>query len=102
MPIQLWVLERRDGADRNDLGNTALEACRVARAREGIRSARFYWYGPDTIVLLTEGDAAALDAPASADGAKAAFAMADMARLVMNWRLVEPRAGEETYRRAGR
>jgi len=102
MPIQLQVLERRDGADRRELGNTALAACRAARAREGVSSARFYWYLADTVVILTEGEATALDAPGSAEGARAAFALADMARLVMNWRLVEPRAGEETYRRAGR
>ncbi len=102
MPIQLYAFERRDNADRRELGNTALALCRAARAREGISSSRFYWYGPDTVVILTEGEATALDAPTSADAAKALFALADLARLVMNWRLAEPRAGEETYRRAGR
>lgn len=105
MPIQLTVMERRDNADRRELGNTVLALCRAARARDGITSSKFYWYWTDTIVVVTEGETAALDAPGTAapeEYARAGFALADMARLVMNWRLAEPRAGEETYRRAGR
>ena len=102
MPIQLYVCERRDNADRMALGNAALAACRSIRAREGINASRFYWYGADTVVILTEGEAAALDAPGDADYARAAFDLMDLARMTMNWRLTDPGSGEETYRRAGR
>ena len=102
MSIQLIVLERRDSADRVALGNAALAACRIIRTRDGIRSSRFYWYGADTVVILTEGEAEALDAPIDEDYARAAFDLSDLARMTMDWRLVEPRVGEETYRLAGR
>jgi len=106
MPIQLQVFERRDSADRRELGNTALAVCRAIRAREGISSSRFYWNWTDTIVVVTEGETAALDSSFGTDWpeehARAGFALADIARLVMSWRLFEPRAGEEMYRRAGR
>ncbi|MBW1711077.1 MAG: hypothetical protein JRJ73_14555 [Deltaproteobacteria bacterium] len=67
MPIQLVVWERRDGADRVDLGNAALAWCRAARAVEGVHSSKFYWYGPDTIVFLTEGETVTFDAPGGPD-----------------------------------
>jgi len=105
MPIQMGAWERRDNADRRAMGNTALELCRILRKRDGITSSRFYWYGTETIVVLTEGEAAALDTPsqgAPADYARVGFALADMARNILNWRLADPRTGEETYRQAGR
>ena len=105
MPIQMSIWERRDSADRRALAEKALELCRIAKAREGMRSARFFWYMVDTIVFLFEGEAKALDNPgaaAPADYARVAFEFADMARFTLNWRLAEPRAGEESYRAAGR
>ena len=105
MPIQLRIWERRDGADRREIGNTALAMCRIIRRGDGITSSKFYWYGPDRVVMLTEGEAAALDTlgPASLeDYDRAVFELADMARIIMDWRLVDPRAGEESYRLAGR
>ena len=102
MSIQLYVWERRDSADRVALGNAALDLCRSTRAIKGISSSKFYWYGPDTVVTLTEGETEALDAPIDADSARAVFALADFARPMMDWRLLDPRTGEETYRRAGR
>jgi hypothetical protein len=102
MPIQLIILERRDNADREDLGNAAFAMCRAMRANKGIRSSRFYWYGADTVVILTEGENEALDAPFDAENARAAFDLTDLARMTMNWRLIEPRTGVETYKSAGR
>ena len=67
-----------------------------------VLSLIIYWYGPDTVVTLTEGETEALDAPIDADSARAVFALADLARPMMDWRLLDPRTGEETYRRAGR
>ena len=105
MPIQLMIWERRDSGDRETMGNTALELCRIMRRRDGITSARFYWSVSETIVFLTEGEAAALDTPgqaALADYARAGLALADNARQVLNLRLGEPRDALETYRAAGR
>ncbi len=107
MPIQLQVWERRDSADRNALGNTALDLCRISRAVDGIRSSRFYWNGADNVVFLTDGETAALDtlgdpAKVTADQARALFALADLANATLSMRLGEPRAGAEAYSRAGR
>jgi len=102
MPIQLGIWERRDNADRRELGNTALQLCRIIRKRDGITSSKFYWYTLDTVVILTEGETAALDAPGTAESARALFDLGDLARVTKYWRLGEPRAGEETYRAAGR
>ena len=102
MPIQLIIFERRDSADRVDLGNAALAMCRAMRSTKGIRSSRFYWYGADTVVILTEGETEGLDAPLDAENARAAFDLTDLARMTMNWRLIDPRTGEEAYKIAGR
>ena len=105
MPIQLSVWERRDNGDRETMGNTAVELCRIVRKRDGITSSRFYWSGSENIVVLTEGETAALDAPqqgAPADYLRLAFVLADNARLTLSMRLGEPRQALETYRQAGR
>jgi|SaaInl7_200m_RNA_FD_contig_21_1864107_length_752_multi_12_in_0_out_0_2 hypothetical protein len=102
MPIQLVIVERRDNADREELGNAAFAACKAARAQEGIISSRFFWSGADNIVFLTEGSADALDAPAGAEASKATFEISDRARVTTTMRLLDPRAGVENYRKAGR
>jgi hypothetical protein len=105
MPIQLNIWERRDGGDRVTMGNTALELCRIIRKRKGITSARFYWSGMDEIVFMAEGEAAALDTPAQdtlAELGRLGFILADNARITLNKRLIDPRAGVENYRTAGR
>jgi len=104
MPIQLTAYERRDNTDRRAMGNKALEICRIVRTTEGIRSARFYWYGTETVVFLMEGETAALDAPGGErpEYGQAGFDLADMAKNILSWRLIEPRAGEDAYRAAGR
>ncbi len=102
MAIQLAILERRDHADRLELANAALAACRITRNQEGIVSSRFFWHGADTIVLLTEGEDSALDAQTEAEGMKALFNLVDLARLTRNWRLIDPKVGAENYLIAGR
>ena len=105
MPIQLSVYERRDSGDRETMGNTALELCRMTRKLKGITSSRFYWVGSESIVILTEGETAALNAPASAypaGSARLAFTLADNARMTLSMRLAEPRDAVQSYRRAGR
>ena len=105
MPIQLSILERRDSGSRETMGNAALELCRILRKRKGINSAKFYWYGPDEIVFLVEGEATALDNPdpaTLADYSKVLYTLADHGRMSMNKRLIDPKAGLESYRSAGR
>lgn len=105
MAIQLSIWERRDSGNRETMGNTALELCRLSRKREGITSARFYWSGPEEIVFWVEGETTALDTPAQgnlADYARLGFLLSDHARMSLNKRLMDPRAGVENYRVAGR
>jgi hypothetical protein len=105
MPIQLAIWERRDNGRRETIGNIAFELCRLRCRGEGITSSRFYWSGSDEIVFLVEGEAVALDIPDQkilADYAWLGFMLADLARQTLNKCLIDPRAGLETYRIAGR
>jgi hypothetical protein len=105
MSIQLTVYERRDNGDREVMGNTALELCRIMRRLKGITSARFYWYGTESVVFLAEGETAALNTvgqAAPADYFRLGFVLADNARVTLNMRLVDPRESIQTYRAAGR
>jgi hypothetical protein len=105
MPIQLTIYERRDNGSREVMGNTAVEACRIIRKLKGITSSRFYWTGTESIVFLTEGEAAALNTIAQVVGAdywRLGFTLADNARVTLNMRLADPRESLQTYRAAGR
>jgi hypothetical protein len=107
MPIQLSVWERRDNGNREALGNAALEACRIVRKVKGITSCRFYWSGSEYIVVLTEGETAALNGTGySADQLakynKLGLIVADNAKQTLNLRLTEPRDALASYRSAGR
>lgn len=94
MPIQLTIYERRDNGSREAIGNTALELCRIARKREGITSARYYWTG-DSVAFLYEGDANAINSPYTEaqmeEYGRAAFVLMDNARITLNLRLIEAR-----------
>ena len=103
MAMQVSWWERRDQADRDALGRAALEHCRALRTSEGLRSARFYWLGPDTLVLVE--DVESLDVPSEAmgtDQARTFFALADLARQTRYERWQDPGSGEAFYRLAGR
>jgi hypothetical protein len=103
--IQLTFLERRDSGSRETMGNAAIEMCRIVRKRKGINSAKFYWYGPDEIVFWVDGEATALDNPdpaTLADYNRVVYTLADHALMSVNKRLIDPRAGVENYRIAGR
>jgi hypothetical protein len=103
MPILVGRWERRDNADRNALGRAALDVCRANRAADGVRGSRFFWASTDHIVTMTEAESAQVfDQPATADQARAAFALSDLARPVSTERWADPRAGEDTFHRAGR
>lgn len=99
MAIQITRWERRDNADRDALGHAALNHCRAVRATEGMRSARFYWANTDTIAVLADAESQEVfDRPPTPDGAKAAFALSDLARPVGMERWMEPGAGEQAFR----
>ncbi len=101
--IEITVFERRDNTDRVAFGNAALAFCRAIRAIEGITSAKFYWYPADSIVFIAEGERDALDKLNDNDDyLRALFEVSDMARRVQIMRLIEPRAGQDNYQRAGR
>jgi hypothetical protein len=94
---------RRDAADIEALANAALAYCRAARARDGVRSSRFFWLSPDEIVIQTEVDSAqVIDERMDADTGKAFSAISDLARSVAVERWMEPRTAEAAYRSMGR
>jgi hypothetical protein len=103
MAMQVSWWERRDGADRDALGRAALAYRRAARAQDGVRGARFYWLGPDALVVAE--DVESLDIPSTsltADQARAAFALADLARRTSQERWQDAGVGEAFYRLADR
>ncbi len=103
MAMQVSWWERRDAADRDGLGRAALDYCRAARGQPGVRSARFYWLGPDTLVLVE--DVESLDIPSTsltADQARTLFALADRAHQRHRERWQDPTVGETFYRLADR
>ena len=102
MAVLLSRWERRDGADREQLGIAAFALCRASRA-QGAKACRFFWTGPDTVVILAEADTAHLfDDPAKPELAQAQFALADLARSTGTERWIDPRDGTTAYRTAGR
>jgi hypothetical protein len=101
MAVSWW--ERRDQADRNALGAAALAHCRALRETPGMRSARFYWLGPDTVVLVE--DVESLDVPSeelAVEQSRTFFALADLARQTRQQRWQDPAQGETFYRLADR
>ena len=102
MPLHVDKYERRDSADRNDLGLAALEACRGAREAQGVITSRFYWVNPDEIAIITDAEPGAWG-PGSANTAppraiKGLFALADLAKNTSTEVWSDARSGEETYK----
>lgn len=101
MEVSWW--ERRDPADRDALGGAALAHCRALRANPGLRSALFYWSGPDTLVLVE--DVESLDVPSEElelEQSRTFFALTDLARQARQERWQDPGQGETFYRLADR
>jgi hypothetical protein len=101
MPLHVTKYERRDSADRNELGLAALEACRSTRENPGVISCRYYWVNTDEIAVLTDAEPGAWG-PGSGNTAtsrstKAMFALADLAKSTSNETWAEARAGTDTY-----
>ena len=94
---------RRDSADRAMLGQAAYEACKALRASGSVEDSRFYWTGPDTVVLqVTASAPEPLLQPPSADAARMFFALADLATRDRFEQWLDPRTGMEQYDMAGR
>ena len=103
MAITVGRWERRGDADLEALGNAALAYCRAIKKQAGVRSSRFFWLGPDQIVIQSEADSQEVfDRPPTADAAKAVFALSDVARGYETERWMDPRDAQAVYRSAGR
>lgn len=103
MPIEVSHWRRRDTADRENLGKTALETCRALRSADGFTDARFYWVSPDEIVLQATASAGeVLGREYAPDVARAFYALADNATQVSREWWMEPGPAEANYHSAGR
>ena len=101
MTISVMHFERRDAADREELGKTAFALTQAMKTDDDVASARFYWVDADTIVIMVD-TATVSDTPPNTDVARAMFALSDLARQTRSERWLDPGAGERTYRSAGR
>jgi hypothetical protein len=99
--IDVTHWERRSDADREALGKSALALTQAMRS-SGATDARFYWSGPDTVVVQVDVGERMTEAPPSPEAARALFAMGDLARQSHRELWMAPRAGEQAYRSAGR
>lgn len=103
MPIEVSHWRRRDNADREILGKSALEVCRALRATDGFTDGRFYWVNPDEIVVQATAESGeVLGREYPSDLARAFYAFADNAMQTSREWWIEPSAGEANYRAAGR
>ena len=101
MPLHVTKYERRDNADRNELGIVALEACRAAREQPGVTSSRYYWVNADEIAIVTDAEPGAWG-PGSGNAptprsTKSMFALADLAKNTSTETWADARSGTETY-----
>lgn len=96
--------ERYPSAGRDALAMAALEWCRAAREHDGVNDSRFYWIDPNEIVVVTDAEPGAWGsgsgAQLSARAAKAAFALADLARSTSTETWADARSGAEMFNRA--
>jgi hypothetical protein len=101
MALMYTRWETLPAADREEFAQAALGLCRNARAQG--RESRFYWANANTICMINESEQPAdfFGGP-TPDGAKAIFALADLANRTAFEIWMEPRLGEESYRMAGR
>lgn len=103
MAAQLTSWERRGPAERAEFGTRAFELCRAMRAQDGVTNCRFFWTGPDSIVVLTEAESQhVLDDPPKPEVAQALFTLADLGRQTATQRWIDPRDGQDAYTIAGR
>ena len=99
--ITYWT--RRDTTDRALLGSAALDMCKALKSSDDVDDVRFYWAGPDTVVLqMFAPTAQPMTSPPNADAARAMFALADLANRERSEQWIDPRTGLENYQMAGR
>ena len=95
--------ERRPGADRIAMGNTALELCRYQKSLEGSLGSRYFWLDPNTVVVLHEVENPRVAfSPLTPDGARIGFDMSDLANRTAFEIWGGAGQGTETNRLAGR
>jgi hypothetical protein len=99
--IDVTYWERRSTTDREDLAKSALAFTQAMRAA-GAATSRFYWTAPDTVVVQTDVGASMSELPPSPEAAQALFGLGDLARQTRREQWIDARAGEHTYRDAGR
>ena len=104
MPLHVSRYDRYPNTDRNKLATAALEACRAARASDGVSSSKFFWIDPNQIAILTDAEPGAWGIGSgrepSARGAAAMFGLADLARNTSYEVWADAKAGETTYKLA--
>ncbi len=102
MPLHVTKYERRDSAERNDLGIAALESCRAARETPGVTSSRFYWVNTDEIAIITDAEPGAWGQGSGSTplprSVKALFTLANLAKNTSTETWADARAGSETYK----
>ena len=102
MTLHVAKYERRDSADRNQLGVAALEACRAARENPGVLSSLYYWINTDEIAIITDAEPGAWGQGSgntpTPRSLKALFALADLAKNTSSETWIDARGGSETYK----
>jgi hypothetical protein len=99
--VSYW--QRRDTADRGMLGQAAYDLCKALRASGTVEDGKFYWAGPDTVVLQVTADAPdPIMSPPNADCARSIFGLADLADRERFEVWIDPRTGMMQYDMAGR
>lgn len=99
MPTVYSRWQLKPGADRAKLGDLVLDACRMTRANEGVRNARYYWASANTVIWLADYEHSRFvyATPATPEGTKLNFAISDLADMTA-WELwADARAGTEAY-----
>lgn len=100
MSVAYW--ERRDSADREALGQAALDVCRAQKLMDGVEDSRFYWLDPDKIVVQARTSKVVDWGRPDPKLAAGFFRLADLARQIRIEEWMDPAMGEDNYRRAGR
>ena len=102
MPLHVSKYERRDSANRNELGLAALELCRASRENPGVSSSLFYWINTDQIAIVTDAEPGAWGQGSGNTPqprtTKAMFALSDLAKATSNETWADARAGSDTYK----
>jgi len=90
--------ERRDSANRNEMGMAALAYCRAVKELDGVGDARFYWPGIDTLAILVHVESSdVLYRTPTPSLARATFGLADLALQTTNQVWLDAPTGAKLY-----